>query len=217
MSGRATSSYCRKILRDALVFVAVVLTVPLWLPARVSRLLGSSDDLFATCSQIVGVFPGLAGVLLRRGFYWMCLEFFGRNCSIGCGTWFSHPQTSIGWGVYIGGRCMIGTCDIANDVLIGSNVDILSGRHQHRADDPALPRRLQGGTFSKVRIGRNAWIGNSAVVMADVGDDCVIGAGSVVVKPIPAGSVAVGNPAVVKKSREQPTQYASPDMDNASA
>jgi maltose O-acetyltransferase len=37
--------------------------------------------------------------------------------------------------------------------------------------------------------------------MADVGPDCVIGAGSVVVKPVPARSVAVGNPAAVIKAR----------------
>ena len=62
----------------------------------------------------------------------------------------------------------------------------VSGRHQHhfiRLDEPI---QAQGGTFEQVRIGRNSWIGNSTVVMADIGDDCVIGAGSVVVKPIPA-------------------------------
>jgi acetyltransferase-like isoleucine patch superfamily enzyme len=39
------------------------------------------------------------------------------------------------------------------------------------------------------------------VVMADVGHDCVIGAGSVIVRPIPAYAVAAGNPAVVKRMR----------------
>jgi acetyltransferase-like isoleucine patch superfamily enzyme len=38
--------------------------------------------------------------------------------------------------------------------------------------------------------------------MADVADDCVIGAGSVVVRAIPARSIAAGNPAKVKKSRD---------------
>jgi acetyltransferase-like isoleucine patch superfamily enzyme len=60
---------------------------------------------------------------------------------------------------------------------------------------------LRKKTFTRIRIGRNAWIGNSAVVMADVGDNGVIGAGSVVVKPIPADSVAVGNPAMVNKTQ----------------
>jgi virginiamycin A acetyltransferase len=90
---------------------------------------------------------------------------------------------------------------IDDDVLIGSNVDILSGRHQHHSDDPTRPRRDQGGSFHAVHIGRNAWIGNSSVIMGDVGDDTVIGAGSVVVESISPWCVAVGNPAVVKKQR----------------
>jgi len=187
-------------LRNILVTVAILLTLPLWLAVRITSCLQMSDDVFLTCSQIISVVPGTLGVFLRRGFYCMTLEQCVRDCSIGCATWFSHPQARIGSSVYIGGRCTIGMCDIGDDVLIGSNVDILSGRHQHRSDDLDKPRREQGGSFTKVRIGHNAWIGNSAVVMADVGDGSVIGAGSVVVKPVPACSVAVGNPAVVKRS-----------------
>ena len=53
----------------------------------------------------------------------------------------------------------------------------------------------------QVRIHRGVWIGNSSVIMADVGAESVIGAGSVVVREIPERSVAAGNPAVVKKVR----------------
>jgi len=186
--------------RNILVVFAVLLTFPLWMPVRMGYVLHTSDELFGTCSQIVSIIPGILGNYLRRGFYCMTLERCAVDCGIGCGTWFSHPQVEIGRRVYIGGRCSIGMCDIGDDVLIGSNVDILSGRHQHHSEDPNRPRNAQGGSFSKIRIGRNAWIGNSAVIMADVGDHSVIGAGSVVVKPIPPGSVAVGNPATVKKT-----------------
>jgi acetyltransferase-like isoleucine patch superfamily enzyme len=99
---------------------------------------------------------------------------------------------------------------IEDDVAIGSNVDILSGRHQHGFSDLGRPVRDQGGVFQAIRIGRNAWIGNSAVVMADVGDDCVIGAGSVVVRAIPARSVAAGNPATVKRSRDEMPSRVAP-------
>jgi acetyltransferase-like isoleucine patch superfamily enzyme len=161
--------------------------------------IGARDDFFLTCSQILSMVPGVVGIFLRRGFYFMCLEAFGRDCSIGFGTWLAHPQVRIGTGVYIGGRCTLGMCEIGDYVLIGSNVDILSGRHQHYSNDPTRPRRDQSGSFRAVRIGTNAWIGNSSVIMADIGDDTIIGAGSVVVKPIPPRSVAVGNPAMVKK------------------
>ena len=188
----------RTLIRDVCVGVAVLLTMPLWLPVNVAGRLGMSDDLFLTCSQIMSVFPGLGGILLRRGFYCMCLEQCSRDCSIGCATWFSHPQVEIGSGVYIGGRCSLGMCQIGDDVLIGSNVAILSGRYQHHSDDPTAPRKNQGGTFTKVHIGRNAWIGHSAVVMSDVGENSIIGAGSGWSSRFPPDSVAVGNPAVVK-------------------
>jgi virginiamycin A acetyltransferase len=53
-----------------------------------------------------------------------------------------------------------------------------------------------------VTIGAGSWIGSGAIVLADVGRNCVIGAGSVVTKPIPDNVVAVGNPARVISSRE---------------
>ncbi|MGH9708570.1 MAG: hypothetical protein ACRD5R_17610, partial [Candidatus Acidiferrales bacterium] len=51
----------------------------------------------------------------------------------------------------------------------------------------------------EVLIGANCWIGAGAIVMADIGEGPTIGAGAVVANPIPAGSVAVGNPARVKR------------------
>ena len=45
-----------------------------------------------------------------------------------------------------------------------------------RLDVPIQSQHVQ---YTRVRIGRNSWVGNSAVVMADVGADCVVGAGSV--------------------------------------
>jgi acetyltransferase-like isoleucine patch superfamily enzyme len=191
----------KRFARDALVFLAVIFASPLWMPVRLGCALRLNDGLFQTCSQIAGILPGYAGLFFRRGFYWMCLESFSRDCSIECGTWFFHTQVRIGKGVYIGCRCSVGMCDVGDMTLIGSNVDILSGRRQHHSDSAGTPICVQGGTFEKVRIGRNAWIGNSAVIMADIGEASIIGAGSVVIKPIPPNSVAVGNPATVKKSR----------------
>ncbi len=56
-----------------------------------------------------------------------------------------------------------------------------------------------------MRIDRNSWVRNSCVVIADIGENCIVGAGSVLVKPIPARSVAVGNPAQVVRTRESGT------------
>jgi acetyltransferase-like isoleucine patch superfamily enzyme len=187
--------------RDALSLTAVVLTAPLWLAARLQARLTGGETVFASCSELLSLVPGLPGVVLRRGFYWMTLEACPLDCTIGFGTTLPHPQVRIGRCVYISNRCTIGRAVIADHAAIGSNVDLLSGRRQHNHADPDALIMKQSGRFDAVYIGRNTWIGNSSVIMADVGDQCVLGAGSVVVKPIPPRCVAAGNPAVVKKQR----------------
>jgi acetyltransferase-like isoleucine patch superfamily enzyme len=204
MTDPQARSTARSVVRDLLVGVAALLTAPLWAMARLQGALTGGEGVFAACSELLSLVPGKPGIFLRRGFYGMTLEACASDCHIGFGTILAHPQTRIAKGVYIGPRCTLGMARIEPDVTIGSNVDLLSGRYQHHFDRVDVPVQKQGGRFVPVRIGRNAWIGNSAVIMAEVGTGCVIGAGSVVVRPIPAGAVAAGNPAVVKKRRPAP-------------
>src|SRR6266404_8223957 len=61
--------------------------------------------------------------------------------------------------------------------------------------------RAAGLEFGRpVRIGCNVWIGGGAIILpgVSIGDDALIGAGSVVTRDIPAGAVAFGNPARVQ-------------------
>jgi acetyltransferase-like isoleucine patch superfamily enzyme len=131
----------------------------------------------------------------------MTLDSFAADCAVEFGTWVAHRQVTIGRNVYIGGRCTLAACQIGEHTMLGSNVDLIAGRHTHGFDDLSRPIAQQEERIEPISIGRNCWIGNSAVVMADVGDDTIIGAGSVVVKPIPAGVVAAGNPCVVIRRR----------------
>ena len=55
-----------------------------------------------------------------------------------------------------------------------------------------------------VRIGAGSWIGAAAVVMADVGPESVVGAGSVVTQPVPGGVVAAGVPSRVVRRNPPP-------------
>jgi len=175
--------------------------MPLWLPVVLERRLRIGEECFTLAAQLLSLVPGKPGIFARRSFYLMAIDRCATDCHIGFGTTLSHPQVSIGPGVMIGHRCTVGCAEIGRDATIGSNVDILSGRRQHGFDRTDQPIQNQGGEFTQVRIGSNCWIGNSAVVMADVGEHCVIGAGAVVVKPIPTNAVAVGNPATVKRVR----------------
>lgn len=81
---------------------------------------------------------------------------------------------------------------IGNNVMIAPNVTITPTGHPV---DPEL--RRPGNQFSiPIRIGNDVWIGSNAVILPGVtiGDNSVIGAGSVVTHDIPANVVAVGNP-----------------------
>ena len=193
-----TGKRVRAAARTALVGVAVVLTAPLWAFTLLHRRVAGGDGAFRGCSELVSLFPGRTGVYLRRGFYRMTLERFAADCQVGFGTTFSHSGVIIHPNVVIGKNCTLGRVELGEGAALGSNVDVLSGRHQHAVGGD-VPVQFREGRFERMRIGANAWVGNSAVVMSHVGDGAVIGAGAVVVHAIPPHAVAVGNPAVVKK------------------
>lgn len=95
---------------------------------------------------------------------------------------------------------------IEDDVMIGSGVHIYV--HNHRFDDPQRPIIDQGHFDSKpVVLKRGCWIGAGAIILpgVTVGENAVVGAGSVVVKDVPARTVAVGNPAKVVRVIEAPS------------
>ena len=102
---------------------------------------------------------------------------------------------TIGKDVYINFGCVILDCgqvSIGNSTLIGPNVGIFSGNHTTDAEE-----RAAGGLIPKpVTIGNRVWIcGNVSIVPGvSIGDDTIIGAGSVVTHDIPSCVIAAGNP-----------------------
>ncbi len=74
----------------------------------------------------------------------------------------------------------------------------------HRTDDASRPIVDQGWADTPpIRIGADCWVGMGVCMLpgVQIGDGCVIGAGSVVAKDLEAYSVAMGNPAKVTRSR----------------
>jgi virginiamycin A acetyltransferase len=161
----------------------------------------SKDALFASYSQLLSLFPGKTGAYLRSGFYSLVMQNFHPNAHTSFATLFSQLDTELCAGVYVGPQCNIGKCIIGQDTLLGSGVHIMSGKQQHSFEDATKPIREQGGVFAKVTIGQNCWIGNAALIMANVGDNCIVAAGSVVINEVPEMSIVAGNPAKVIKKR----------------
>lgn len=89
-------------------------------------------------------------------------------------------------------------------VTFGDNVFIAPNCGFYTAGHPLdVQQRNQGLEYAKpIHVGNNVWIGAHVSVLPGVtiGDNCVIGAGSVVTKDIPANSLAVGNPCRVIRS-----------------
>lgn len=173
-----------------------------WLFARV----GQRDTAFAAISQLMSLWPGITGSYLRIAFYRSAMAECSPDAFIGFGSIFSQQDTTIHDGVYIGPQCNIGRCEIGRNSLLGSGVHILSGKNQHRFDNQHIPIKDQGGVFTKVCIGADCWIGNGAIILADLGDQCIVGAGAVVINDVPPGVIVAGNPAKIIKSRFDSTE-----------
>src|SRR5262245_21689266 len=181
--------------------IACVLVLPAVFFCCLSSCFGTSRA-FSGWSQAFSLIPGTSGAVLRRAFYGFLLPRCGARTWLSFGTIFSHRGAEVGRNVYVGPYCCLGNVTLDDDVLLGSQVSVMNGSAEHAIERVEVPIREQPGVWPRVRIGRDTWIGDRAVVMADVGAHCVIGAGSVVTKPIPDYAIAVGTPAKVIRYRE---------------
>ena len=100
--------------------------------------------------------------------------------------------------VYINFGCIILDCAeviIGSHTLIGPNVGLYPVNHSVDAEE-----RINGGCIGKpINIGKNVWLGGDVKVLAGVsiGDNTIIGTGSIVTHDIPSNVIAVGNPCKV--------------------
>jgi acetyltransferase-like isoleucine patch superfamily enzyme len=107
---------------------------------------------------------------------------------------------SVGRNVFINQNCTfydLGGLDIADDVMIGPNVSLITSGH------PLEPsRRRDGVTARPIAIERNVWIGAGAIIVGGVtvGENSVVAAGAVVTKDVAPDTLVGGNPAKVIRS-----------------
>ena len=193
----------KRLLKKIASTVCFLAVIPFYILYRLESLIIRREQPFCDMSQFFSLIPGLTGEYIRREFYKLSLQKCSHDCCISFGTIFSHPTAEIGTRVYIGAYCTLGTVSLGDDVLLGSNVNIVSGKSQHNFYDHELSINEQGGTLDRIFVGDDTWIGNGATIVANVGRKCVIGAGSVVSEDIEEYSIAVGNPARVIKKRKR--------------
>jgi acetyltransferase-like isoleucine patch superfamily enzyme len=198
------------LLKAAANGLSLAAVLPGALGLRLSGYLLGPARAFPGWSQLFSLAPGLLGVYLRRAFYSLVFPRCGADCCLSFGTVFSHPTAEVGRGVYVGPYCCLGDVTLEDDVLLGSHVSVTNGGAQHGTSRLDVPVREQPGVWPRVTIGRDTWVGDRAVVMADVGRHCVIGAGSVVTRPVPDYAIAVGVPAKVVGHRGAVARRAAP-------
>lgn len=104
---------------------------------------------------------------------------------------------SVGRNVFVNQNCTfydLGGIDIADDVMIGPNVSIITSGH------PVEPSRRRNFVVAKpIVIGQNVWIAAGVTIIGGVtvGEHSVVAAGSVVTRDVPSNVLVGGNPARV--------------------
>jgi virginiamycin A acetyltransferase len=174
--------------------VAVVMVFPCvatcWLE---SRFRPGAEGVFNFWTHVLALSPGFPGIFVRRAFYRLTLESCGINCTVGFGAFFSHRTARVEDDVYIGPYAVVGSANLGAGCLIGTRASLLSGLGHHQLGDDG--KWHLDPVISRITIGPNVWVGEAALVMADVGEGTLVAAGAVVSSPVAAGVVVAGNPA----------------------
>jgi virginiamycin A acetyltransferase len=192
----------KQALKQLLNLFCQLLVLPLVVLCKLEEIVFSrnTEIIFQICTHLVALLPGLPGVFLRRAFYSLTLDECSSHCHIGFGTIFSHRFTTVEKHVYIGSYSIIGSAHLGEHCLIGSRVSILSGKALHVLGDDGMWTPYSPERLSQIKLDKNVWIGEGAIIAADVGEGSMVGSGAVVTSNIRSHVIVTGNPArFVKK------------------
>lgn len=178
-----------------------VVVSPLVLATWLEKKLTAGGQLFAFCTHLLAILPGLPGTYARGAYYFGVLDHCSWEAHVGFGTVFTHRAATLRRGASLGCYCVIGHADIGEGVMMGSRVSVPSGKRQHLDEHGALSSAVRH--FDRVSIGEGSWIGEGAIVLADVGRRCVVSAGAVVIASVADENLVGGNPARVVRVRGQ--------------
>jgi acetyltransferase-like isoleucine patch superfamily enzyme len=141
------------------------------------------------------------GVIIQRGViirYPLQIKL-GNNVRIGRGVEINTELTTgelvVGEGTWIGRKCHLdftGGLVIGQDCTLSEKVTILT--HDHGLHPRSEPEA------KSLNIGNQVWIGSNATILqgvSEIGNNSIVGTGSVVTESIPCGVIVAGNPARV--------------------
>lgn len=141
-------------------------------------------------AEIVEIFSKLTGKQVENTFrlYPPFYTDCGKNITVGKNVFINACcKFQDQGGIFIGDNC-----------LIGHNVTITTLNHSIE------PEKRQGLLPKSVKIGNNVWIGANVTILPGItiGDNAIIGAGSIVTKNVTANTIVAGNPAKILKHIE---------------
>ncbi len=128
------------------------------------------------------------------------------GCQIGAGSKIG-TFVEIQKGAVIGSNCKVSShsfvCEgvsIGDGVFVGHNVTFINDKHPRAVNADGSLQTEADWTMENTVVGNRVSIGSSVTILCGVkiGDDALIGAGSVVTKDVPEGAVVYGNPAKIK-------------------
>ncbi|MDG3581295.1 acyltransferase [Galbibacter pacificus] len=146
-------------------------------------------------NAFVKLIPGYIGCRIRN----LLLPYRrGVNVKVWENVQIDSPSRLIlGDQVSINRNCVIhagGGIVIGDNTLIGPNVIIYSQNHRYKNSSELV--RNQGYDLKKVVIGSNVWVSASVIILPgiEIGNNVVIGAGTIVTKNVPDDTIAIGSP-----------------------
>ena len=206
----------RQLIKFILNKLSQLLSLPFaassWLESLLSK---ESEVIFIFWSNLFALVPGLPGAFLRRGYYSLTLDKCSMNCHIGFGSMFTHRSATVEDNVYLGNYCTIGSAQLGKNTLIGSRSSLLSGNQQHTHNDETGEwEAFSPDNIRQITVGANVWIGEGAIIMANIGEGCQIAAGAVITNDTKSFIILAGNPARFIKSLMPPATVAQTSTTN---
>jgi acetyltransferase-like isoleucine patch superfamily enzyme len=195
MSGESSG---RRLIKLAVFAVCFALVAPLVALAWLEKHIWAGEALFNLFAQFLALWPGPPGSHLRGAYYFGTLERCSWETHVGFGSIFMHRGGALGTRASIGTYCVLGNAHIGAGVMMGSRVSIPSGKRQHIDEEGRL---TSSSTFDTVMVGARTWVGEGAIIIGNIGSDCIVAAGAVVTKAMPAGVLIGGNPARIIRVR----------------